>query len=259
MVMTILALLVACTTPQNNLLVPSISQHSREDKSNFLSDTQNSTLVNRLAADYMDTIPLARNRPAFHSMVLELGHTGRHQTRWIIHSPSYYLKVGSRLKDSKPAPEHRSKVKNQQSSPAKKSDTKQKKSIVSIDNKKMVVLNFGWPIKGKVLKRFSPPGNKGIDIAGKQGQSIKAAEAGKVVYGGQGLIGFGKLLIIKHNDEYLSAYAKNRRLLVNEGQQVKKGQVIAEAGKVGSKRTSLHFEIRKNGIPVNPLQLLPKK
>jgi lipoprotein NlpD len=123
----------------------------------------------------------------------------------------------------------------------------------------MLELNFGWPIKGRVLKSFSPPRNKGIDIAGKQGQSIKATEAGKVVYGGHGLIGFGKLLIIKHNNDYLSAYANNSRLLVNEGQHVQKGQVIAEVGNVGIKRTSLHFEIRKNGKPVNPLKLLPKK
>ena len=134
---------------------------------------------------------------------------------------------------------------------------KQRKSIVSIDNKKMVELNFGWPIKGRVLKSFSPSRNKGIDIAGKRGQPVKATEAGKVVYGGQGLIGFGKLLIIMHNNDYLSAYANNSRLLVNEGQHVEKGQVIAEVGGVGIKRMSLHFEIRKKGKPVNPLKLLP--
>ena len=142
---------------------------------------------------------------------------------------------------------------------AKNKRRRQRKSIVSIDNKKMLELSFGWPIKGRVLKNFSPSRNKGIDIAGKKGQSVKASEAGKVVYGGQGLIGFGKLLIIKHNDDYLSAYANNSRLLVNEGQHVQKGQVIAEVGGVGIKRTSLHFEIRKNGTPVNPLKLLPKK
>lgn len=123
----------------------------------------------------------------------------------------------------------------------------------------MLELNFGWPIKGRVLKSFSPSRNKGIDIAGKKGQSVKATEAGKVVYGRQGLIGFGNLLIIKHNDDYLSAYANSSRLLVYEGQYVQKGQVIAEVGAVGIKRTSLHFEIRKNGKPVNPLELLPKK
>jgi lipoprotein NlpD len=142
---------------------------------------------------------------------------------------------------------------------AKKSKRQQQKSIVSIDNNKILELNFVWPIKGRVLKSFSPSRNKGIDIAGKKGQSVKATEAGKIVYGRQGLLGFGKLLIIKHNNNYLSAYANNSRLLVKEGQHVKKGQVIAEVGDVGIKRTSLHFEIRKNGKPVNPLELLPKK
>ena len=137
---------------------------------------------------------------------------------------------------------------------------KHQQSIVSIDNKKMVELNFGWPIKGRVLKAFSLSRNiKGIDITGKKGQSVKATERGKVVYGGQGLIGFGKLLIIRHNEVYLSAYANASRLLVKEGQHVEKGQVIAELGDVGIKRTSLHFEIRKNGKAVNPLKLLPKK
>lgn len=140
-----------------------------------------------------------------------------------------------------------------------KKPDKQQKSFISIDNKKILELNFVWPIKGRVLKSFSPAHNKGIDIAGKMGQSVSATEAGKVVYGGQGLIGFGKLLIIKHNKEYLSAYANNSRLLVEEGQQVEKGQVIAEVGKVSSKGSSLHFEIRKNGTPVNPLELLPKR
>ncbi|MGZ8157790.1 MAG: peptidoglycan DD-metalloendopeptidase family protein [Methylobacter sp.] len=135
----------------------------------------------------------------------------------------------------------------------------QKKSIISIDNENMLKLNFRWPIKGKVLKNFSQADNKGIDIAGEMGQDVSAAEAGKVVYSGQGLIGYGNLLIIKHNDLYLSAYANNSRLLVAEGRRVEKGEVIAKVGQAGSNKTSLHFEIRKNGKPVNPLNLLPEK
>ena len=142
---------------------------------------------------------------------------------------------------------------------SQKKESKKSTSIASFEYKKTSALNFGWPIKGKVLKNFSPSHNKGIDIAGKQGQLIKASEAGKVVYEGQGLIGFGKLLIIKHNAIYLSAYTNNSRLLVNEGENVEKGQAIAKVGDVGIKRTSLHFEIRKNGKPINPLKLLPKK
>ena len=154
---------------------------------------------------------------------------------------------------------HTHKKKPTKSHVSQENKSNNSKSITSIENKKMSALNFNWPIKGKVLKNFSPSRNKGIDIAGKQGQLIKATEAGKVVYEGQGLIGFGKLLIIKHNALYLSAYTNNSRLLVNEGESVEKGQAIAKVGDVGIKRTSLHFEIRKNGKPVNPLKLLPKK
>ncbi|MDD5578878.1 MAG: peptidoglycan DD-metalloendopeptidase family protein [Methylobacter sp.] len=132
-----------------------------------------------------------------------------------------------------------------------------KKSVISIDNKKMLKLSFQWPIKGKILKDFSQSANKGIDISGKIGQTVYAAEAGKVVYSGQGLIGFGNLVIIKHNELYLSAYANNSRLLVAEGQKVEKGQDIAQIGEAGYKKASLHFEIRKNGKSVNPLALLP--
>ncbi len=135
----------------------------------------------------------------------------------------------------------------------------QKKSIISIDNENMLKLNFQWPLKGKILKSFSQADNKGIDIGGERGQDVSAAEAGKVVYSGQGLIGYGNLLIIKHNDLYLSAYANNSRLLVAEGRTVEKGEVIAQVGQAGSNKTSLHFEIRKNGKPVNPLNLLPEK
>lgn len=176
----------------------------------------------------------------------------------------------SRLSSQKKPPEPLNNMPNLAYRPSYKTDainnsnenygsSAQKKSIISIDNESMLKLNFQWPIKGKVLKAFSEPDNKGIDIAGEIGQNVSAAEAGKVVYSGQGLIGYGNLLIIKHNDLYLSAYANNSRLLVAEGYKVEKGEVIAKVGQAGSNLTSLHFEIRKNGKPVNPLSLLPGK
>jgi len=146
----------------------------------------------------------------------------------------------------------------------KNGSSPQKKSIISIDNANMLKLNFQWPIKGKVLKSFAQADNKGIDIAGEMGQDVRAAESGKVVYSGQGLIGYGNLLILKHNDLYLSAYANNSRLLVAEGDTVGKGEAIAKVGQAGANQAkpnqaSLHFEIRKNGKPVNPLNFLPEK
>nr|MBP9615055.1 peptidoglycan DD-metalloendopeptidase family protein [Thiopseudomonas sp.] len=98
-----------------------------------------------------------------------------------------------------------------------------------------------------------------IDIAGKLGQPVIATAAGSVVYAGSGLRGYGELVIIKHNDTFISAYGHNRRLLVNEGQQVKAGQQIAEMGSTGTDQVKVHFEIRRQGKPVDPLQYLPKQ
>lgn len=111
------------------------------------------------------------------------------------------------------------------------------------------------PAKGPVIRGFSAL-NKGIDIGGAAGTPIYATAAGKVVYAGSGLRGYGNLIIIKHNNLYLSAYAHNEALLVQEGQWVKKGQKIAEMGDTGSDKVNLHFEIRKAGQPVNPLTLI---
>jgi lipoprotein NlpD len=98
---------------------------------------------------------------------------------------------------------------------------------------------------------------QGIDIAGQAGQRVDAAADGVVVYSGAGLVGYGELVIVKHNDEWLSAYAHNRRRLVAEGTKVRAGDAIAEMGRSGAIRDMLHFEIRRNGKPVDPLQLLP--
>lgn len=122
-------------------------------------------------------------------------------------------------------------------------------------------VSWRWPTSGRVIRGFSNKdiAKKGIGIAGKAGQKINAAGAGKVVYAGSGLVGYGKLLIIKHNSAYLSAYAHNNKLLVSEGSWVKRGQAIAEMGSSGTTRPMLHFEIRKHGKPVNPLRYLPKR
>ncbi|MFC3606391.1 peptidoglycan DD-metalloendopeptidase family protein [Stutzerimonas tarimensis] len=120
---------------------------------------------------------------------------------------------------------------------------------------------WSWPHNGTLISRFSSNSslNKGIDIAGELGQPILAASNGTVVYAGSGLRGYGELVIIKHNDTYVSAYGHNRRLLVREGQEVKAGQAIAEMGSTGADRVKLHFEIRRQGKPVDPLQYLPRR
>ena len=119
-------------------------------------------------------------------------------------------------------------------------------------------LDWTWPVTGKIVSGFSETANlKGIDIAGKLGQPVVAGAAGKVVYAGTGLRGYGKLIIVKHNSTFLSAYAHNKDILVKEGQQVAKGQQIAEMGSTDADQVKLHFEIRRLGKPVDPMKFLP--
>lgn len=120
---------------------------------------------------------------------------------------------------------------------------------------------WAWPANGVVIAKFASNSslNKGVDIAGELGQPVFAASDGSVVYAGSGLRGYGELIIIKHSETYVSAYGHNRRLLVREGQQVKAGQTIAEMGSTGTDRVKLHFEIRSQGKPVDPLQFLPRR
>ncbi len=138
--------------------------------------------------------------------------------------------------ESKPAPEPASKA---------------------ADNGEEDALEWSMPTQGKLIGTFSESANrKGIDIAGKRGQPILASAPGKVVYSGSGLRGYGKLLIIKHNNTYLSAYAHNEQLLVKEGQTVTRGQKIAEMGDSDSDQVKLHFEVRRFGKPVDPADYL---
>jgi lipoprotein NlpD len=119
-------------------------------------------------------------------------------------------------------------------------------------------VDWGMPTQGKVIAGYSEVDNrKGIDIGGQRGQSIVASAPGKVVYSGSGLRGYGKLIIIKHNSTYLSAYAHNDKVLVKEGQSVKRGQEIAEMGNSDADRVKLHFEVRRYGKPVDPAKYLP--
>jgi len=179
-----------------------------------------------------------------------------------IHSP-YTIYVGQKLR-FKPYRQVASKTKKTVSSKAKakskpsKTKPRQSSSSTASANQR---LSWRWPIQGKVISTYSKSaaGRKGIDIAGKSGQKVAAAASGKVVYSGNGLPRYGNLIIIKHNDAYLSAYAHNKDLLVKEGQWVKTGQKIALLGRTGTQRDQLHFEIRRNGKPVDPMRFLPKR
>ncbi len=290
------AQLNACTTQSYYAPVITDNKEITKDKQNPLINKQGLDKDNGVITRDMRQYPVEKNRRPFLNMDVSSGYGYQQSAPWPQKWPTHTFRVEEKIKFFNPDPENELTYKKRQKSATKNVDIRQVNVLVSenksnsedssgdekhqikldgtkskkkqqqkgkanvlVDNQKILEPNFGWPIKGRILKSFSPSRNKGIDIAGRNGQSVKATEAGKVVYGGQGLIGFGKLLIIKHNDVYLSAYANNTRLLVNEGQYVQKGQVIAEVGEVGIKRTSLHFEIRKHGKPVDPLELLPDK
>ena len=122
-------------------------------------------------------------------------------------------------------------------------------------------VNWAWPAQGNIIGRFSETGveTKGINIAGKTGDRVSAAGDGEVVYAGRGLLRYGDLIIIKHNDRFLSAYAHNSAMLVSEGDKVSRGQKIAELGSTGVDTEMLHFEIRLEGKPVDPLAYLPSR
>jgi lipoprotein NlpD len=120
-------------------------------------------------------------------------------------------------------------------------------------------LGFAWPASGSVIGGFDEAKNKGLDIAGKAGDPVLAAADGQVVYAGAGLRGYGNLIILKHNNTFLTAYAHNQALLVKEDQKVRKGQKIAEMGKTDADRVKLHFEVRRQGKPVDPAKYLPAR
>lgn len=142
--------------------------------------------------------------------------------------------------------------------------TKAKPSAASSSRKQAAatrgsrIKHWMWPAKGQIVTDFASSGRKGVDISGRLGQPILAAADGRVVYAGGGLRGYGELIIVKHNKRYLSAYAHNNRILVKEGDEVNIGQRIAEMGSTGTESVRLHFEIRRDGKPVNPVRYLPR-
>jgi lipoprotein NlpD len=167
---------------------------------------------------------------------------------------SKYASSASRSSDSKSLTKNKS-TKSSHGPTAYKNSPQTPKPVVSNGS-----LDWSWPAKGEVIAKFSTkaPTNKGIDISGSLGESVFAAAAGSVVYAGSGLLGYGNLVIIKHDDQFLSAYAHNKELLVKENQNVKAGQTIAEIGSSGTDKVKLHFEIRHKGKPVDPLKYLSK-
>ncbi|WP_243730289.1 peptidoglycan DD-metalloendopeptidase family protein [Marinomonas balearica] len=159
----------------------------------------------------------------------------------------------------------KTKTSAQKNKPSNSKNVKKVNSAKKLPSKSSVttkkVVKWLWPIEGSVVRGFSSSGvsSKGIDIKGTKGHHVKAVADGVVVYAGSGLIGYGNLVIVKHNEIYLSAYAYNKRILVKEQQSVRAGDSLAIIGGKGNEASLLHFEVRKDGQPVNPLNVLPSR
>jgi len=161
-------------------------------------------------------------------------------------------------------PRHRAAARHSPASSQRNASTPSRSSAPSPTHERSSAPDpsrWRWPATGTVVRRFDAdrPGRQGIGLNGSRGDPVRAAAAGRVVYSGNGLRGYGNLIIVKHSDRYLTAYGYNRKLLVSEGDRVKAGEVIARMSAPGSDRPSLHFEIRRDGKPVDPLRYLPAR
>ncbi|HEB58148.1 MAG TPA: LysM peptidoglycan-binding domain-containing protein [Gammaproteobacteria bacterium] len=214
-----------------------------------------------------------RHGDTLYSIAFQYGYDYREVARWNGIRPPYHIYPGQRIRLTPPEPAVAQAPPNQPATPRatpkpapRAAARPPRASPAPLPASPRPAAGRGrirwqWPASGKLIARFSPKakGKKGIVIGGRPGQPVTAAADGTVVYAGSGLRGYGQLIIIKHNEVYFSAYAHNRRLRVREEQKVKKGQRIADMGSSGTDRAVLHFEIRRNGIPVNPLTYLPKR
>ena len=202
-----------------------------------------------------------KNGDTLYSIAWRYGLEYEQLMRWNNIAGDYVIQPGQQLNLLGPvAGESGQKSARQTQTTKNPTTASQKKSSSSVSSNGKP-LQWRWPTDGKVLNTFkiNKLNQRGIDIAGKLGQPVYAVADGKVVYSGNGLAGYGNLVIIKHNETYLSAYAYNQQRLVKEGMKVKAGKVISKMGRTNDGSTRLHFEIRKNGKPVDPLKYLPKR
>ncbi len=213
---------------------------------------------------YQQTTHVVRKGETLYSIAWQHRVDYRRVAAWNNIPRPYTIFPGQKIKltgkqEKKSAPKRKTKVVSKHRTVAKNTNNNHV-ALPKIKNKNTKI-KWRWPTNGKIIGRYSDkdPGKKGLDIEGQMGQPIYAAASGEVVYSGNGLRGYGNLIIIKHNDIYFSAYAHNRNLFVKEAEKVKLGQKIADMGNSETSRPMLHFEVRRDGKPSNPLRYLPNK
>ena len=202
-----------------------------------------------------------RRRPAAHvvrrketlsAIAWRYGLDYRSIARWNRIAPPYVIYPGQRLALRPPSKPSSGTAPSQARAGPKKPARPDPASLRALGG-------WTWPATGRLIGGFTSGDRTGIDIAGTRGQPVVAARGGRVVYTGTGLPGYGRLVIVKHSGRLLSAYAHNDRVLVKEGQAVRAGQKIAEMGSTGTDRVKLHFEVRRDGKPLNPIKYLPRR
>lgn len=214
--------------------------------------------------------PAASKRPAAHvvrkgdnlsAIAFQHGLDWRSLARWNRIRDPYVIQPGQRLAlQGPPAPSPRAASAKARPKAGSKPKAKQPGAPRPPPPATPVsTRGWTWPAKGKLLRGYGKGERGGIDIGGRRGQPVVAAKGGRVVYAGSGLTGYGRLVILKHSERLLTAYAHNERMLVKEGQTVRGGQKIAEMGSTGAERVKLHFEVRRDGKPLNPLKYLPRR
>ena len=202
------------------------------------------------------TYHTVRKGETLYSIAWQYGHDYRTVAKWNDVPRSYTIYPGQKLRVRPPGSQGVADSSETSTKSSSRKSSRSRKSATSARSPK-----WRWPTQGEVVSRFvaGDPTRQGIDISGKRGQPVIAAASGKVVYSGNGLRGYGNLVIIQHNETYFSAYAHTQKVRVKEKDKVKSGQRIADMGNSGTDRVMLHFEIRRNGKPSNPLKYLPKK
>ena len=235
--------------------------------------------TNKAPVSVIDPTPLAEISPTttysgrmtivkpgdnLYSISFESGFNYLEVAEWNDIDPEDFIHPGQEIKLYPPENQTAPRTTTQSTSsptqdtqPAAKPQSTPAASTASIPS--TPVSDWIWPAEGEIIAKFSAAQRRnGIEIAGQNGSPIRVAASGRVVYSGTGLIGYGRIIIVKHNTSFLSVYAHNSRVVVKEGDSVKRGQKIAEMGSTDTDRVKLHFEIRHNGKPVDPLRYLPK-
>lgn len=252
--LVLVALLGACAAPKPVQVVDKASKLREGDyRYKVVKGDTLYSIAWRYGLDYQRFAAANNIRPPYRikpGQVLLLAVMGKPKPVVVSSKPKARSKPKSKVRP-------KSKPKTAQQRPK----TQSKPQVKSNLNNSSVNLAWSWPIQAKVAKGFNLNRralNQGVDFAAVYGQTVKAAASGQVVYAGNGIKGYGNLVIIKHNSRYLSAYAHNRRILVREGDKVSRGKKIAEVGLAANGKAILHFEIRKHGQPINPLKVLPR-